>query len=265
VDIQTYIQSGVIESYVLGIADAQEAVELERLRHIYPAIEAAIKECEKWLQDSAHAGAVPVSDATKEKIFTAMQTEFNLQEDKAGEVTTISGVRFKYLTAASLILFIVSAGFNLVLYKKYTKAIDAYITLQNEHNTLQADNKIFQAKIATLNQDIKLLSAPGILKVPLPGLPGKEDNLVTLFWNTKTKDVYLIANHIPKAPEGSQYQLWALVDGKPVDAGVLDNCEGLCRLKPVQKAQAFAITLEKAGGSPTPTLTQMYVLGNVKS
>ena len=27
------------------------------------------------------------------------------------------------------------------------------------------------------------------------------------------------------------------------------------------KADAFAITLEKAGGSPTPTKNEMYVLG----
>jgi hypothetical protein len=34
-------------------------------------------------------------------------------------------------------------------------------------------------------------------------------------------------------------------------------------MKVVEAAQAFAVTLEKKGGSRTPTLDQMYVLGNV--
>jgi len=74
---------------------------------------------------------------------------------------------------------------------------------------------------------------------------------------------HLLANKLPQAPSGKQYQLWALVDGKPVDAGMIGDCNGLCRLKNIPRAQAFAITLEREGGSPTPTMDQMYVLGKV--
>jgi len=34
-------------------------------------------------------------------------------------------------------------------------------------------------------------------------------------------------------------------------------------MKNIPKAQAFAITLEKKGGSVTPTLSAMYVMGKV--
>ena len=66
-----------------------------------------------------------------------------------------------------------------------------------------------------------------------------------------------------QVPSGKQYQLWAIVDGKPVDAGLITDCIGLCKMKRIDRAQAFAITLEKAGGSPTPTLTEMYVFGKI--
>ena len=59
-----------------------------------------------------------------------------------------------------------------------------------------------------------------------------------------------------QTPTGKQYQLWAIVDGKPVDAGVINNCIGLCKMKKIDHAEAFAITLEKEGGSPTPTLNR---------
>ncbi|MDQ0065658.1 anti-sigma factor [Chryseobacterium lathyri] len=55
-----------------------------------------------------------------------------------------------------------------------------------------------------------------------------------------------------KAPEGMQYQLWAIADGKPVSAGVYteekNSKNSSCH---IPKAQAFAITLEKQNGSET--------------
>jgi anti-sigma-K factor RskA len=56
-----------------------------------------------------------------------------------------------------------------------------------------------------------------------------------------------------------------MVDGKPVDAGVFDikDGAGMVRMKNIPRAQAFAITLEKKGGSPTPSLDKLYVMGKV--
>ena len=47
-------------------------------------------------------------------------------------------------------------------------------------------------------------------------------NIATVYWDTKSKDVYLIVNNLPEPPSDRQYQLWAIVDGQPVDAGVFD-------------------------------------------
>jgi len=37
-----------------------------------------------------------------------------------------------------------------------------------------------------------------------------------------TKDVYLLVNNLPKPVPDKQYQLWTIVDGKPVDAGIFE-------------------------------------------
>ena len=34
--------------------------------------------------------------------------------------------------------------------------------------------------------------------------------------------LYFNANNLPKSPNQKQYQLWAIVNGKPVDAGLVD-------------------------------------------
>ncbi|MNG37643.1 Anti-sigma-K factor rskA [compost metagenome] len=72
---------------------------------------------------------------------------------------------------------------------------------------------------------------------------------------------------LPANDQDHQYQLWALVDGKPVDLGVFDakadSAHILLKMKEINGAQAFAVTLEKRGGSATPTMTQMIVMGGV--
>ena len=62
-----------------------------------------------------------------------------------------------------------------------------------------------------------------------------------------------------------QYQLWAIIDGKPIDAGMMDiEAPGaIHKMKSITGAQAFAVTLEKKGGSANPTMNAMYLMGNV--
>ena len=86
--------------------------------------------------------------------------------------------------------------------------------------------------------------------------------------NKKSKEVFIELHKLPKPETGKQYQLWAIVDGKPVDAGMITMTEGdtsLHRMKDFESAQAFAITLEKEGGVPSPTLSELYVLGSIGS
>ena len=54
----------------------------------------------------------------------------------------------------------------------------------------------------------------------------------------------------------------------PTSIGVLDVAQrsqnkGIYAVDNFEGAQAFGITLEPAGGSPTPTLEQLYTLGKV--
>jgi anti-sigma-K factor RskA len=100
--------------------------------------------------------------------------------------------------------------------------------------------------------------------IKMPGVPGKEGHMATVFWQTRTKDVYVMPNKLPAPAEDRQYQLWAMVKGKPVDAGMLDpDCISVCKMKNIPEAEAFAITLEKKGGSPTPNMEQLFVMGKI--
>jgi anti-sigma-K factor RskA len=70
---------------------------------------------------------------------------------------------------------------------------------------------------------------------------------------------------MPVNDKAHQYQLWALVGGKPVDLGVFDSgadtLTNIKEMKSLASADAFAVTLEPRGGSVNPTMDQMMVIG----
>jgi anti-sigma-K factor RskA len=70
-----------------------------------------------------------------------------------------------------------------------------------------------------------------------------------------------MVNNLPQPASDKQYQLWALLNGQPIDLGMIEVKQErlLYRMKNVQNAQAFAITLEPKGGSPAPTSTPIVL------
>ena len=79
-----------------------------------------------------------------------------------------------------------------------------------------------------------------------------------------TGEVFIDPSNLPDVPKGMQYQLWAIVDGKPVDGGLIksDNKSHIQKMKSFGRAEAFAVTLETEGGNPTPK-GNMYVMGKI--
>ena len=270
-DIQAYIQSGIIESYVLGLANAEEVSELEKNRLRFPEVRQALSDFSASLEQIALDNAIAPPIFVKAKVMAAIKAEkpatvVSLPSDigAAPERSSTTFRTLRFVAAASVILLIVSAALNLYLYSRYKKRNEDYQALQAQATSLLAKNQLYQTHLSQWKSAAEMVTDPAMAMIKMNGTPGREQHLATIFWNTKNKDVYLMPDKLPVPGKGKQYQLWALVNGKPVDAGVLDpQCEGVCKMKNIQVAQAFAVTLENMGGSSTPNMKEMYVLGKV--
>lgn len=271
-DIQAYIQSGIIETYVLGFASDEESAELLRLAAQHSEIKAALEAFEIAIEKTASNNTIPPPQELKNKIMLSLKAEEE-KNDLPGiapiislnekiETNNIISI-WKYAAVAAIFLLVASTGLNFYFYGNLKNINNDYQALLNERNLLQANNNNFQTRLNNYEESLEILQNPAMVVVRMEGTPDKIGNLATVYWNNESKDVYLMPNSLEKTPEDKQYQLWALVDGVPVDAGVIGDCEGICKMKNIPRAQAFAITLENKGGSPTPTLTQMFVIGNV--
>lgn len=270
-DIKEYISSGIIEAYVMGLATEEEVSILMCIRKHNTEVEQAIVEAQKTLEDFATVHAVPPSSDLKAAIWNTLSEQSittgsgipETQDSTQASPPTTSAAPIRSLATrniaiAASILLALSLGANAFLhYKNEANQEVLARTLAEQQST--------QLTLETLKEKWSMLQNPAIKTITLAGVAQHPDLKAHVFWNTQTTDVYLSLENLPAAPEGMQYQLWAIVDGKPVDAGVfpLDQTDRINNMRQIPKAQAFAVTLETKGGNPTPNLAQLYVMGNI--
>lgn len=267
---QEYILSGIVESYVLGVASPEESAEFERMCDAHHEVRDARNAFELQLEQSLLNQKLEPPRVLKSRIFS----EIGMEKDKqpARIISRIPALIprkgfARYLAAASLIMLLGSVLLNFYLLDQYKKSIAQYKELVATQTQIAGANQVMQTNLETYENALGLMKNPKMEIVKMPGMPASPapSSMATVYWNTESKEVYLLVNQLPMPVPEKQYQLWAIVDGHPVDAGVFDMDKNFSfvKLKTIPKAEAFAITLEKKGGSTTPSMDAMYVMGKV--
>ena len=256
-NIQEYIASGILENYVLGLTTAEENHEVEQLALQHAEIKTELDAIEKALSEYADKHAVTPPSYLKEKVLAAVKNpssnlrvieQFPLKEERKFTFTTL-------LAAASVLLAVVLAGMY------FSQRSDSKRELAKANSLIDSlvhANNLSKEQVAVLmNRQSRMVCLMGLAKTPAA--------LAHVFWNDKNKQVFLEVNNLPMPVDSMQYQLWAIKDGKPLSAGMITlspDTVMIQKMNEISDAQAFAITLEKAGGSETPK-GEMYVMGKV--
>ena len=165
----------------------------------------------------------------------------------------------RFVAAASVVLLV---GTVVLYYQTSQQNKD----LANTNDRLKEKLDTTQNILNRIVEEQKVVSDPNVTVVNMVGTHVAPKSSANIYWDSTSSNVFLVVRNMPKLPSDQQYQLWALIDGKPKDLGVFDAADEkvILKMKNTQKAQAFAITIEKKGGSPSPTLQKMQSLGKTQ-
>ncbi len=261
-NVQEYISSGIVESYVLGLASPEERTEFEKLCLQYPELALARNEFEMLIEKEARQGAVTPPRYLREKVHSQLLPG-SAQMPTPDLVPKIQGrTWWNYAAVACVVMLAGSLIWNISQYNRNIKLQASYDAVVKEYDSTTSRLVEIEDEIAMIRQN------PNLRIAAMKGMNVSPQSFATVYWDTLSKDVYLLVNNLPQPANDKQYQLWALLDGKPVDMGMIGNDafigekKLLIQMKNASAAQAFAITLEKKGGNPTPE-GDMYVMGNL--
>lgn len=260
---ENILSSGLLEMYILGIASPEEKDKVEECLTQYPELLNEVEAIESSLIDYAKAEAPAPDSSLKDKLFKRIQ----VQEDYKPQAKPIGIVRqmkpvpliYKLIAAAVVIFLIESVILNYSFYHKYKNTYTELVTAKDQLAKEQQVN-------TAMSSEMNVMTDKHALPVVLNGTAKAPDAVARIFWMKNTGAVYVDPTNLPEVPAGKQYQLWAIVDGAPVDAGLIETKKGIYhiqKMKSFGQAQAFAITLEKAGGSVKPTMDDMIVIAKM--
>jgi anti-sigma-K factor RskA len=270
-DLKIYLESGILEQYVLNDLSAHERLEVENNARQFPEVRKEIEDIENALINYARLNGIEPNERSKAIFLNTISNNEQVANSspKNPGASFNSSKFYKYAFAASLSLLFLS---GIILINLNNKLNESYVQLA----LLQSDNQKFsnqvnykESELSDTKNALQFYQNPAAYKlVTLKGSEKAPEASLLVAINDDKKEVMidLSSLNMPSNDKEHQYQLWAMVDGKPVDLGVFDaksDSTGMKKMKFIKDAQAFAVTLEPKGGSLNPTMDNMMAIGNI--
>lgn len=244
-DIQTLIQSGLLEQYVLGHCSAEDRALVERMAAAHPEVRAEISSIEQALERFAFLQAVQPPLGLKDKILAQIEQE----EVKRPQKTPSYRSSLRLLGIA---VFALLAGlFYLFLQQKNLKTAQKH--MEHVSDSLRTELITLDERVQKAEPVAALICDPETRRVVVSNGKGLQ---TIVYFNPRTGTVAYDPQSLPQMPEGKYCQFWAIVEGQPVSLGMVSSAGNICEtMQKVANPQAFAFSEEdKPEGNPTPTV-----------
>lgn len=270
--VKDYIETGILELYVLGDVSPDERLQVEEMMSKHIAIKTEITEIETAMEAYAHANAVSPAENQRDKILNSLLT--NLADDRNFTAAKRAAVEdkvivmparqnnfYKYAFAASVALLAASI---VALYNMHSQLEQSTLQLA----VLSTQNQQISKTVSFKDEQLGIFHDTTFKMIKLkPTVHAPASANIVVAWSPVKKKVMIdmASMKMPENDKDHQYQLWALVDGKPVDLGVFDKTTNdttdMKEMRSIASAGAFAVTLEPRGGSINPTMSELMVMG----
>jgi len=266
VNLKDYIASGIIESYVMGLASESERAEFEQMCAQYPELVAERRKFEESLEAFASRQAERPPVEVKAKILEAIGgAGLRSVSSSNPSKRIITMENSKSQRRSGLLRFVAAAAVILLI-----GMIVLYFQASQQNKELANANKALEDRVnkseVALQKMIDEISGPTTTVVNMVGTKREPKASANVYWDSTSSSVYLLVKNMPSLASDQQYQLWALIDNKQKNLGVFDATDKniILKMDSTKKAQAFAITIEKKGGSAHPTLDSLQSVGKTQ-
>jgi anti-sigma-K factor RskA len=259
-DHDLYLDS--IPSYVLGALDDAELAALEaHLETNCAECNAEMLRASRDLEALAAANTpVVASTMTRARLMAKIDNLPPAQPVLDPARADRRGVSWLPLAAAATLVVLAWSGWTQLDLRRQLNQLTAQRAAdQQQLVALRSDLDRAQYELGRFALTNRILAAPGLQTVRLAGLDAApQASAQALVSSVEGKAVFYASNLEPQGPDKT-YQLWIIAGGKPISAGTfeLDDSGGgalvVENLGTDVAIEAWAVTIEPAGGVPQPT------------
>lgn len=247
-DLQSFIQSGILEAYVLGQCSAEERALVERTAAEHPSVQAELAAIEQALEEYALAHATPPPPGLKERILDTI--------DQLGKAPSKPRPVEPAPFGSKLVYQLLLAAFALLalfFWYRQNEMRSEIAPLQQDQDSIRQLLFACSERSEQLRQITAFLRDPDTKAVKMTD--GKE-YAIYMYHNTGRGETYLDQLGLGVPDPGKYYQIWAIVAGQPVSLGMVrkDVPASWQKVDFPGNAEAFAISAENSpNGNTRPT------------
>jgi anti-sigma-K factor RskA len=250
------LDSGLLEAYVCGFLNQEESVQVAEYLKKHPELLVEIEKIESTLGILASSSAPLRDRAIYDKLVDRLDLDNKIRQLEKPR-------RTQYLAWAASVIAIIGLSYAYLQNQTLNSEIQE-INIANE-NLRDSLNYAFEE--IESSKEINSILAGNSMISELAGQTVSPNSAARVIVNSDKAKVIVDASGLPVPPPGKVYQVWSLTFDPltPSSMGLLENFTAsenrLFVLQNQSNSEGYGITLEPAGGSETPTLEQLYVLG----
>jgi len=245
--VQTFLETDLLERYLVGDTSFSESATVETYISEYPEIKAKYILLQDNLEILSKSNAIEPPTNLLENILEAVEDKpvIELHKETSKKATPWFGI------AASVAALIFGA-FSFFLYTQNQSLIDKNTLANDEINQLRLDAAHTNSELATVSKKYNMLINPETNKYTLRG-NNRAKNLKTVAYVNPVDKLSMIdVVALPELPKEQTYQLWAEVQDKMINLGILDASKGnLMPIPYMEDAIGYSITVGPKGENHT--------------
>lgn len=236
--LQSFINSGLIDKYILGDTSITETVEVEHYISEYPEIDREYNRLQNNLEIISKSNAVSPPKHVLESILE------DIKEKPVIDINIPKQHTPWYSVAASFAA-VAFAVMSFLMYQKNMVLIDENQVVVDEIFDLRSDIQENNNKLDNVMLQFMKLNNPETEKYVLRGNSRAKDLKTVAYINQIDKTSMIDVVSLPKLPAEQQFQIWAELQDRMVSLGILDaNNRNLESIPYMENALGLSITIE---------------------
>ncbi|MFL1013168.1 anti-sigma factor domain-containing protein [Flavisericum labens] len=245
--ITTFLNSGLLEKYLLGETSSAETEKVESFISKYPEVQNAYNTLQHNLEVVAKVNAVEVPKSILNNILDELDDTPVVRLNTKRSYKYKKWYKFSIAASVAALLF---AGTSYIFYNHGQKLAKENQVVVDELFDLRSDIAKNNEMLDNVMRQLLKLNNPETEKYIIKGNERAKDLKTVAYINAKEKTSMIDVVSLPELPEEHCYQIWAELQGKMVSLGILNKADRKLRNIPyMEDVLGLNITIEPKGGN----------------
>lgn len=251
--LQNFLNSNLLQKYLVGDTSLEESKEVEHFISNYPEAAQAYENLQGNLEIIAKAGAVDLPKDILGEILESLETTNDTKVIQL--VQKRNTPWYSFAASAAAVLFAVT---SFMLYQKNMQLNTENNVVVEEIFDLRGDIESNNLKLDELSRELLKLNNPDSKKYVINGNARAKNLKTVAYINSVEKTSMIDVITLPQLQKGQQYQIWAELQDRMVNLGILDESDRKLKQIPyMEDALALSIKIGTKGDNANENDTEV--------